>query len=286
MPAGRAQKCHTAKPLAIIVMPELAVVISYYKALDNLRIILKALSRQSCMDFEVIVSEDDNNQETIEYIINAQTEYVFPIMHLNQEVKDGFKKSYMLNKAITSCHAEKIAFIDGDCVPHRNFVKEYVKRIDNRSFCVGRAVMLDKITTEKVKEEQSLTSLKFSHLLFSNSRKTKDGIYFPLFPLTLKVKKMVGRNWGCCKESLLNINGFDQDYIYAGVSEDTDIEWRLIGSGLRRKSVKNKAIVYHLYHDRWYSSKDERRNYDIMKRKMEDNKIRCLNGITAIGNKT
>jgi glycosyltransferase involved in cell wall biosynthesis len=267
-------------------MSELAVVISYYKALDNLRIILKALNRQSCMDFEVIVSEDDNNQETIEYIENVQSDFLFPIIHLNQEVKNGFRKSYMLNKAITSSNVKKIAFIDGDCVPHKYFVIEYIKNIDAKSFCVGRAVMLDKTTTEKVKTEQSLTSLNFIHLLFSNSRKIKDGIYFPLFPLKIKAKSMVGRNWGCCKESLLKINGFDQDYIYAGVSEDTDIEWRLMRSGLRRKSVKNKAIVYHLYHDRWYSSNDERRNFEIMKRKMEDNNIRCLNGITAIGSKT
>ena len=41
----------------------LTVIISYYKALDNLRLILKALSQQSCHDFEVIVSEDTGYQK-------------------------------------------------------------------------------------------------------------------------------------------------------------------------------------------------------------------------------
>lgn len=34
----------------------LSVVISYYKAQENLKLILEALKEQSCLDFEVIVS--------------------------------------------------------------------------------------------------------------------------------------------------------------------------------------------------------------------------------------
>ncbi|MEZ5048691.1 MAG: hypothetical protein R2766_03470 [Saprospiraceae bacterium] len=93
---------------------------------------------------------------------------------------------------------------------------------------------------------------------------------------------MVGRNWGCHREKLFEINGFDEDYVRTGVGEDVDIEWRLLDHGLKRKSMKNKAIVYHLYHDRWYSVEDEQDNMKIFRQKVEENNIRCLNGIKTI----
>lgn len=266
-------------------MTELTVVISYYKALDNLKLILKALSSQSSMDFEVILSEDDNNQETIEYIESLKPHINFPIRHLYQKVDIGFRKNQMLNRAINSSVAEKIAFIDGDCVPHRHFVKQYILNIDSHSFCIGRAVMLDEKITESIKKAQLLHKLSFFSILFSNSNKVKESIFFPYFTLSLKLKGLVGRNWGVSKKALIEVNGFDEDYIHAGIGEDVDIEWRLLKHGLRKKSVKNKAIVYHLYHKRWYSSKTERLNYSVMQQKIQQGKIQCINGIKTIGNK-
>ena len=46
---------------------ELTVIISYYKALDNLKLILQSLALQSRKNFEVIISEDDYNEKTIEF---------------------------------------------------------------------------------------------------------------------------------------------------------------------------------------------------------------------------
>ena len=45
-------------------MPSISIVISYYKALGDLKLILKALNQQSKSDFEVIISEDDTTQNT------------------------------------------------------------------------------------------------------------------------------------------------------------------------------------------------------------------------------
>ena len=182
------------------IIPELTIIISYYKSLENLRLILKALQNQSSQAFEVIVSEDDNNLETSNYIDNIKSSFNFAVLHLNQKVDDGFKKAAMLNKSILTSNTEKIVFIDGDCIPHKDFVKQYIKAIDRQNFCVGRAVLLDKKTTEAVKTTQNLKLLNFFNLLFSKTSKLKDGIYFPFFHLTLKTKGLLGRNWGCHKK--------------------------------------------------------------------------------------
>ena len=259
-------------------MKQLTVIISYYKAIDNLKLILKALNGQSTMDFEVIVSEDDDNEETVSFIEKNRTAYTFSISHIHQP-NHGFRKNKVLNQSILHCKTEGIAFIDGDCIPHRHFVEEYIKNIKDDCFLSGRSLMLGEQISAQIKKQESLESLNFFSLIFSNSSKIKEGIYSPFFSLSLKVNGLLGRNWGIKKKYLLEVNGFDEDYTGAGVGEDVDIEWRLIALGLKIKSIKNKAIVYHIYHPRAYSEDGVQKNYALLNKKKNLKKVQCLNGI-------
>lgn len=263
-------------------MAQLTVIISYYKSLENLRLILKGLAMQSLLNFEVILSEDDNNPETDQFIKKEASKYPFCIIHLNQAKDDGFKKASMLNRCIQTATSDKLALIDGDCIPNRHFVKHYADEIDEVSFCIGRAVMLDEATSDQIKQTNSFKPLAFRKLILSKSQKVKEGFYFPYFPISIKLKGLVGRNWGVHKNSLVAVNGFDTDYKYAGVGEDCDIEWRLLAHGIEPKSIKNKAIVYHIYHPRWYATAKERENYALMEQKIKKNQIKCLNGIETL----
>ena len=261
---------------------KLSVIISYYKNIENLKLILKALNNQSIGGFEIIISEDDNNYDTLDFIDKNKSNYSFPIQHLNQKEDTGFRKNEMLNRAIMAAKSDFVAFIDGDCIPNKQFVKEYVKNLKKDSFMSGRAVMLSKEISEKIVKNQSLKDLNFFSLIFSGSSKVKEAIYFPFFPLTYKIRGMVGRNWGIHKQNLIDINGFDTDYVFAGVGEDVDIEWRLMANGVKRKSIKNKAIVYHIYHDKVYSEVNVGNNYKKLEEKKKLNNIKCLNGILKI----
>jgi len=259
---------------------KLTVVISYYKALDNLKLILKALNNQSSRDFEVIVSEDDNNQETTSYLQNNKKLYCFPIIHLHQEEDKGFRKNMMLNRSIVRSNSGFLAFIDGDCVPHKHFAKEYIKNIEDGYFLSGRSVMLGEKISSEVKKDLSLSRLNLLSLMFSDSWKIKEGVYFPFCRFLYKKRGLLGRNWGIKKEYLLKVNGFDEDYVNAGVGEDVDIEWRLISIGLKLKLVKNRAIVYHLYHSKTYLEDRVRDNYTLLHKKKSLENIICLNGIS------
>ncbi len=260
----------------------ITVIISYYKALDNLKLILKALNNQSQKDFEVIISEDDINNETIEFVKKNKTKYAFPIQHVHQIEDNGFRKNMMLNKSIKASKYETLVFIDGDCIPHKHFVKAYIKNSESGYILWGRRVMLEKRITAKLLKTKSLKLLNFISLLFSNSEKIKDGIYSPLISLTFKEKGLKGCNWGIKKEHLIAVNGFDEDYIRAAVGEDDDIEWRLKENGLKKKSLKNKAIVYHLYHPRSYANKDVEINNNLLNAKKKLYHIKCLNGINKL----
>lgn len=257
----------------------LSIIISYYKNLDNLKLILAALDAQSCKCFEVIVSEDDNNQETIDFFAEHKSNYSYPIIHLNQHADIGFRKNMMLNKSIQSASHDMMFFLDGDCVPHKHFAKEYSKNAKVGYMFSGRRVMLNKKFSKKLLERE-IRKIKLFALLFSNAKRIKDAVYFPLFPLVSKGISIMGCNWGVLKSHLIEVNGFDEDYTTASVGEDTDIEWRLMQIGLRIKTVRNKAIVYHLHHPVWYSEDTVMDNFKKLNTKKDKNQVVCLNGLT------
>jgi GT2 family glycosyltransferase len=262
---------------------QLTIIISYYKAPDNLKLILLALNEQSSNDFEVIISEDDHNEETKAFVELSRPFYRYPIHHIFQERDDGFRKNIMLNRSLLLCKTALVAFIDGDCIPHRNFVSAYIKNTKDGCFLSGRSVMLGENISATIKKNKAIPKLSFISLLLSDSKKIKEAIYWPFLSLSIKNRGLVGRNWGIKKKYLMEVNGFDEDYVYAGVGEDVDIEWRLLAYGLKRVPIKNKAIVYHIYHPRTYSQTDIKKNYDLLHEKRITRHVKCLNGIEKIG---
>jgi len=261
---------------------EISVIIAYYDKLINLEILLAAFNRQSFKDFEVIVAEDNNDPKTQSFLDSITGNYFFPILHVNQEEKIGFRKTTMLNKAIRSSNGDMLVFTDADCIPHRHFLKEYKKNIKPGEFLFGRRVLLGKKTTGAIYEKKPDSSPAFFSLLFSDSTLRKEGLYWPYSKLHFRERKLSGCNWGIRKDELVSVNGFDEDYVRPGVGEDHDIEWRLKSKGLKMKSMKNRAIVYHLYHLKNSTRDYAHFNGCLMEQKKEAHQVSCLNGIQKL----
>ncbi len=261
---------------------EISVIIAYYDNLLNLEILLAAFKRQSFKDFEVIVAEDDNDPKTLSFLDSKRGDYFFPILHVNQEEKIGFRKTTMLNKAVRISNGNTLVFTDADCIPHRQFLKEYKKNTKAGEFLFGRRVLLGKLTTGAIYEKKTNSSPGFFSLLFSDSTLTKEGLYWPYSKLHFKERKLSGCNWGIRKDEVLSVNGFDEDYARPGVGEDHDIEWRLKSKGLKMKSMKNRAIVYHLYHPKNSTRDDANFNDGLMEQKKEAQHVSCLNGLQKL----
>jgi cellulose synthase/poly-beta-1,6-N-acetylglucosamine synthase-like glycosyltransferase len=270
--------CATHRPTSM----KISVVIAYYDNLSKLELVLDALNCQTYNNFEVIIAEDDNNPDTRSFLEANRDAYAFPIIHLDQEEKRGFRKTAMLNKAVRASRGETLVFMDGDCIPHRHFLKEYGKRSKSGIFLYGRRVLLGKKISEAILESRSLSYLRLLSILFSDSRLKKEAIYWPYFSLHRRERRLSGHNWGIRKQELLKVNGFDEDYDRPGVGEDYDIEWRLKSAGLKMRSMKNRAIVYHLDHPKLYAEENARHNYSLLEQKKLTNRVRCLNGLETI----
>ena len=259
---------------------KVSLIISYYKNINSLNLILESLKLQSNMNFEVIIAEDDNEVATMNYVKEKSLTLPYTLIHVCQLEDKGFRKNQMLNEAISVSNGELIVFIDGDCIPHKHFIKEYLNNVSEKKILFGRRVMLSKSISDTLFSTFNFSLLSIINLIKSKSKHIEEALYIP-FGFAIKKKTLCGCNWGILKQHLIDINGFDEDYQRAGVGEDVDIEWRLLQNGITLKSLKFKAIVYHLYHVRTYSEDGVQDNYKMLKEKQEKNNIYCLNGLES-----
>jgi glycosyltransferase involved in cell wall biosynthesis len=260
-------------------MPDISLIISVYNRIDALSLILSALNKQHYKNFEIVVAEDNNVVMMKNFIAIQKEMYGFAIKHVSQP-DNGFQKNKILNEAIKAAEGDYLVFIDGDCIPHREFLNQYHKLLQPKVCLFGRRVMLSESFTKKILSTQQVQQINFINLLFSGSKRLEDGIYLPI---DLSLKKRDKGIWGCnfciLKQHMIDINGFDEDYTSANVGEDEDVEWRLRIIGVEFKRIKNRVVLYHLYHYIHYSVEDYRNNHALMMEKIKAGNFFCKNGI-------
>jgi len=257
----------------------ISLIISYYKRLDFLELILLSLDKQSYRNFEIIIAEDDNDPATVEFLSKSRHLHEFNIKHVSQEDK-GFRKTRILNMAVKSATGDKIVFIDGDCMPHRHFLKEYEKAITNLVFCYGRRVFLSRKHTDILLNTLSVKKMNTFMAFLYGGKSIGAGLYLPFKRnIDKQHRRILGCNWGILRKNILAVNGFDEDYNRAGVGEDFDIDWRLKKTGLKVKSMKGKAIVYHLFHKANYNPSDTEFVEKLLAEKKLEGNAFCINGI-------
>jgi glycosyltransferase involved in cell wall biosynthesis len=264
-------------------MLKASVIISYYKNIPALELILLSLNQQQTKAyFEVIVSEDDKDLSTLDYINKIKHLLNYPLIHVSQE-DIGFNKCACLNKAIMASKSDFLIFIDGDCIPHEKFVDSYLEHARPNAVLYGRRVMLSKTLSKKILYTKQISIVHFFSLLAHQCKRIEDGIFSPLLNRISGQKKtgiLLGCNMGINKKHLLDINGFDEDYTFPGGGEDSDIEWRLKKlENIEFVSVRFLCIVYHLWHNERFNKEKELLSTAFMNQKIQLGYLFCKNGL-------
>ncbi|MBZ4683376.1 MAG: hypothetical protein JG768_800 [Fusobacteriales bacterium] len=256
---------------------KISLVISVYKNIDYLDLILRSLKNQVYKNFEIIVAEDNNGKEMKDYIEKVKHDYKFVIKHVTQEDR-GFRKNKILNKAIKEAEGSHIIFIDGDCVLHNKFIYQYVKNIKENYVLFGRRTHISKNLTEKLVKTKKLFLLSLPIILLTKCKRKEEAFYIPF--ITSKRKSGVyGCNFMVSKKDLYEVNGFDEEYEGPYYGEDKDIESRLRLKGLKFNCIKRKVIEYHLYHEKGDREEAAKKNKEIYERKVKEGKYFCELGI-------
>ncbi len=259
-------------------MEKLSLVIGVYKNIDYLQLIFKSLEQQNFKGFEVIVAEDDEDPKVADFIEYAKKLQDFPISHVRQPDK-GFRKNKIYNQAIRIAKHDFIVFIDGDCILHPRFLEVYALKARENLCLFGRRVRLDPKTSEALVRTENFRYLSLFRLLLNGSKRIEDGLYLPFYTHR-KEKNILGCNFCVARKKLIEINGFDEDFVTPLYGEDTDIKRRLKMIGVQFESTRFKAIQYHLYHDIGDRTDIWRISGDLYQKKLEEGLSYARNGLS------
>lgn len=256
---------------------KISVVIAVYKNIDFLSVVLESIARQRFTDFEVIIAEDDDDPVMKRFVDEQSRRRGFPLKHVFQAHR-GFGKNRILNAALLIAQGEYVTFLDGDCVLHRHYLNEYMKRAHTSLCLFGRRVILDKTLTGKLIATKNLKYLSWWRILFSRSGRREDAFLVP-FPTSRKTSGIYGSSFFIARENMAAINGFDEDFTHPYFGEDTDVERRLKLIGIRFKCTRQKTIQYHLYHERGDDAANWQLSATLYRQKEKEGLSYCINGL-------
>ncbi|HUP93399.1 MAG TPA: glycosyltransferase family 2 protein [Burkholderiales bacterium] len=259
-----------------------AVILTTYNRPDALEAVLAGYSAQDAGDFELLVADDGSRDETRALVEACAARARFPVHHVWQEDR-GFRAAAARNRALSQTAAPYVIFTDGDCVPPRFFVRRHLALAERGYFVAGNRMLLSASFTRTVLEKHlALYRWSPSRWLLAWLRRDvnralplltlPDGTFRKTAPQRWQGVKTC--NLAAWRDDLVRVNGFDERYSGWGL-EDSDLVIRLLHAGVRHKSARFAAPVFHL----WHSENDRSRLPENQARLDE---IRVSNRIAAL----
>lgn len=232
-----------------------AVILTTYNRPDALRAALEGYRAQDTSDFEFIVADDGSRRETADLVERYRRDLPFPVLYVWQEDR-GFRAGAARNRALARTSADYVIFSDGDCVPPAFFVSRHLALAEKRCFLAGNRVLLSEhFTAEVLEKEIPIHAWSTARWLAAWIRRDvnralplvrlPDGAFRKASPTRWEGVKTC--NFSAWRADLLEANGFDERYAGWGL-EDSDLVVRLIHAGVRHKSARFAAPVFHLWH--------------------------------------
>src|SRR5262249_35537282 len=135
---GRARGGQAARLLSLLevrqapgagseMTPGLSLVIAVYRQPQFLEWIFASLENQTFRDFEVVIADDGSGPEIADVVRRTQARFRQPVRHVWHE-DQGFRKTIIVNQAVTMTSAPYLVFIDGDCILHHRFLERHFTR--------------------------------------------------------------------------------------------------------------------------------------------------------------
>lgn len=264
-----------------------SLIITTYNRPDALGLVLESALRQTVLPQEIIVADDGSGEETAALIQRFQQHSPIPIKHSWQE-DDGFRAAQSRNRALAQAQSEYIVLIDGDMVLHRQFIADHKQSAQRGVWVQGSRVLLKPEYTAELL--RSPLPQPFHLPCYHHSiAKKHAALRCP------RLRKLVGKrlsrstkavkscNMGFFLADAQAINGFNNDFVGWG-REDSEFVARLYHLGLKRRNLKFGGIAYHLWHHE--AERDALPHNDaLLKRTLDEQLIRCANGMDAFTKK-
>jgi cellulose synthase/poly-beta-1,6-N-acetylglucosamine synthase-like glycosyltransferase len=262
------------------------LIVSTYEMPEHLRLVCAALLRQTAADFEIVFADDGSGPLTREILEDFKSKSKTSVQHVWQE-HQGFRKCKILNQALRVSTGGTVIFLDGDCVPHRDYVRDHLNNQEPGKYLAGRRVELGpelsaRLTPNKIAkgffDRPNLGLLasvfKGDSEHFQRSLRVSNRTLRQILKMN-RIDDLKGCNYSVSREALIALNGFDEAYEGYG-REDTDVEIRLQNFGLKIKSMKGLALQFHVWHPRRAFTPV---NEDLLESARTTRRVRCERGL-------
>ena len=236
-------------------LPFVSVIISTFNRSDALISVLEGLALQTDAHFEVIIADDGSRTEHLNAVLNSSWARLLKVTHVwHPDI--GFTLSRIRNRGVAASRGEYIVFIDGDCIPARDFIARQRGLAQRGFFVNGSRVLLSNSLScriiqgqEKIAGRRTLYWLK--QRILGGANKWGGSLRLP--DLSIRVHRgtpwvgVRGGNMSVWRQDFEHVDGFDESFVGWG-HEDADFVLRLTHAGIRRKNGFLATEVFHLWH--------------------------------------
>ncbi len=255
-----------------------SLIITTYNWPKALELVLLSISKQNILPYEVLVADDGSTEETLQLIRKFQENFPVPLIHIWHE-DDGFRRSAVLNLAISKAKGDYIIQLDGDCIVHKNFVGDHLGSLEKSTYLYGSRVNIQESFLKTLFDQKRIEFSFFSKGIKKRGRT----IHLPFLGRLLYKrnnelsKKLRGCNLSYWKADFIAVNGYNEDMTGWG-REDSELVIRMMNKGIEGKRLKYQAIIYHIWHKE--SSKQKLTINDALQKDAIKNKtVWCKNGL-------
>jgi len=254
-----------------------SLIITTYNRTDALHEVLKSVSKQSKLPYEVIIADDGSTNTTKKLVEAYQKESKLNLIHSWQEDL-GFRAARSRNKAIARASGDYIILIDGDMILEKNFIQDHINDSIKGFFIQGTRSLLSQNLTQKILDGNREKLNVFQKGLMNK----KNSIRSPLLSKIFSTNKNSLSGIKTCNMSFFlddffTVNGFNND-IQGWGREDSEFCVRLINAGIRRRNLRFSAIQFHLWHG-LENRKSLKKNDLILKKTIDQKLIWCKSGV-------
>ena len=233
----------------------LSIVITTYNRPDALAAVVRACFMQDDKNFEIIIADDGSAANTAACVEQLARAAPVPLRHVWQPDL-GFRAAMARNRGILAARGDYIVFLDGDCIPQRDFIARHRALSEPGCLVSGSRILLDEALTRRVLDEGvdvavAPLATRIGWRLRGHMNKVLQlAVRWPDLGRTTKKfswRRIKSCNLGVWKSDLERVNGFDESFTGWG-HEDSDLVVRLFHSGVLRKDGAFATEVFHLWH--------------------------------------